>query len=107
MNDFVIHLIETVATTGFSAGLGFLATSWKSGRALRRGVEALLRQKLIDIHHATVAQGLPVPYDLKQQADSLYEAYHGLGGNGVGTQLHDEIMDAHVEREKHEATPTR
>jgi hypothetical protein len=106
VNDIVIHFIETVATTGISAGLGFLATTWRSNHFLKKGVEALLRQQLISIHRCTVAKGLPVPYDLKQQADSLYEAYHGLGGNGVGTQLHDEIMDAHVERENHE-TPSQ
>ena len=99
MSDFLIHLIETVATTGISAGIGYLSVTWRKTNAMKHGLEALLRQKLIEIHHKTVAAGKPVPYDTKAQADMLYTAYHDLGGNGVGTRVHDEIMAAHVEEE--------
>lgn len=59
-------------------------------------MQDLLRAQLIHIHSTTVAAGLPVPVDLKEEADRVYESYHALGGNGTGTRLHDEIMSAHV-----------
>ena len=35
-------------------------------------------------------------YEAKERADSLYHAYHSLGGNGVGTHIHDELIAAYV-----------
>ena len=65
--------------------------------ALVKGVRALLRQQLIDYHKEYVASGKPCPVRIKEQATAVHDAYKGLGGNGTGTQLWHEIMEAHVE----------
>lgn len=68
--------------------------------AMERGMRTLLRQQLIDYHRQYVASGGPCPVRIKEQATAVHDAYHALGGNGTGTQLWQEIMEAHVVSEK-------
>lgn len=65
--------------------------------AMEQGMVTLLRQQLVDYHRQYVTSGGPCPVAIKEQATEVYEAYHALGGNGTGTQLWHEIMEAHVE----------
>ena len=65
--------------------------------ALEKGVMALLRQQLINYHRDYVASGKPCPVRIKEQATIVHDAYAANGGNGTGTQLWHEIMEAHVE----------
>lgn len=65
--------------------------------AMELGMRALLRQQLIDYHREYVVEDKPCPVRIKEQATSVHDAYHALGGNGTGTQLWKEIMEAHVE----------
>lgn len=65
-------------------------------KAQQRGMVALLRAQLIDMHERYVESGDPCPVSVKEQATSIYQPYHELGGNGTGTRLYDEIMEAHV-----------
>lgn len=65
--------------------------------AMKKGLRTLLRQQLIDYHRQYVTSGGPCPVRIKEQATSVHDAYAALGGNGTGTQLWSEIMEAHVE----------
>ncbi len=65
--------------------------------AMERGMRALLRQQLFDIHCRYVQAGQPVPIRVKELATSIYGAYHDLEGNGTGTQMYQEIMQAKTE----------
>lgn len=67
--------------------------------AMEQGMRALLRQQLIDYHRRYVAEGRPCPVGVKEQATAVYSAYHGLGGNGTGTHLYEEIMEQHVKED--------
>lgn len=60
------------------------------------GVRALLFDKISRLHQETVQQGLPVSVDIKQRAETAYQAYKALGGNGVGKHMYDELLDAHA-----------
>lgn len=66
-------------------------------KAMRDGMLALLRQQLINYHKEYVASGKSCPVRIKEQATAVHDAYAALGGNGTGTQLWHEIMEAHVE----------
>ena len=63
---------------------------------LRNGMRALRKSELFRLHADYVQTGKPVPLDIKEQANSVHEVYAGLGGNGVGTHLWRELMDAHA-----------
>ena len=66
-------------------------------KAMEDGMMALLRQQIIDYHRQYVASGKLCPVRIKEQATKVHDAYAALGGNGTGTQLWKEIMEAHVE----------
>lgn len=90
-----------------SAAVGYLIAISKDARkrdrdhdkAMEQGMRALLRQQLISYHDVYVASGKPCPVSVKEQATSVYQAYHALGGNGTGTQLYQEIMEQHVKED--------
>lgn len=63
---------------------------------LLQGMRALMKSELFSLHAEYVQTGKPVPLDIKEQANSVHEVYAGLGGNGVGTHLWKELMDAHA-----------
>ena len=91
----------------FSAAIGYLVATNQAARkrdrehdkAMEQGMRALLRQQLITYHAEYVASGGPCPVQIKEQATSVYSAYHALGGNGTGTQLYQEIMEQHVKED--------
>lgn len=72
-------------------------------KALETGVQALLFEKLAKLHQAMIERGGWTPDSEKQLADRIYRAYHDLGGNGVGTALHADILAAHSQPGKQES----
>lgn len=57
----------------------------------------LLGYRLQDIHREFVVGGKPCSAAEKHEAEEVYQLYHGLGGNGAGTRMYQEIMALHVE----------
>ncbi len=63
--------------------------------AMRAGMRALLWRELQVIHaHATDRGGMSVSE--RRHLESVYQAYHGLGGNGTGTRLYNDAMSMPV-----------
>lgn len=60
--------------------------------AVENGMRSLLRSSIMRIHHECVAHGCASTVD-KEVIQRDFEAYRGLGGNGVAVALHDEVMD--------------
>lgn len=63
---------------------------------LHEGVRELLFCKLEALHRQMVDAGGVASIPLKQSAERIYAAYHGLGGNGTGTSMIQDIRDAHI-----------
>lgn len=66
-----------------------------SDEAVRMGVRALLWRELKTIHEQSTKQGGLTVSDRKH-LESVYQAYHGLGGNGTGTRLFNDAMSQPV-----------
>ena len=103
--DMVIEqVLRWALPSALGAVVGVLATQVRhkseADRALREGMVALLRAQLIDMHERYVESGDGCPVAVKEQATSIYQPYHALGGNGTGTRLYQEIMEAHVRRDE-------
>lgn len=64
----------------------------KRQEALERGVQALLRDRLIEIHDEHCPKN-EIPLHVKDNFDNLYQQYHALGKNGVMDSFHEEVMD--------------
>ncbi|MCI6274208.1 MAG: hypothetical protein MR415_02450 [Coriobacteriaceae bacterium] len=113
-SELVLALFSSVMT----AVVGALATAVKIHRERERkadakfdaehvlllqGMRALMKSELFRLHAEYVQVGKPVPLDIKEQANSVHEVYAGLGGNGVGTHLWRELMDAHASETKEDS----
>lgn len=61
---------------------------------LRDGLKVLLRGRLETIYRECVGGARPLTVEQKKDADEAYDAYHSLGGNGLGTEMHERIIHA-------------
>ena len=75
--------------------LSEIKESLKDNEALKKGVQALLRGKIIATYNKYHEKGY-MPIWAREEFTEAYEAYTGLGGNGV----------AHALYEKSQAWPT-
>ncbi len=106
-----MELVRTVATTALVSGLvgalvSALVASVKSqGKraiehtaeeraslsAMRAGLRALLWRELKNIHDEAFRTG-GLSVEQRRHLESVYAAYHSLGGNGTGTRLYGDAM---------------
>lgn len=118
-NDVLVQLAELAITSGLIAGLFKLFTKRINEKledaenkrvaseainqqlhhdaasrqeALEKGVQALLRNRLIYIHDKYCPMG-DIPLYIKDDFDNLYQQYHNLGQNGVMDAFHEEVMN--------------
>lgn len=59
--------------------------------AIEKGMRSLLRAELIHEHRKWHNKGY-CPLESKEYVQHTYEAYHGLGGNDIGTSMYHDIM---------------
>lgn len=60
-------------------------------KLFKSALRALLRSELMRTHHQAVREGYASTLD-KEVMERTYQSYHSLGGNGIATNLHDEMM---------------
>ena len=60
-------------------------------RALRAGVQCLLRAEIIRSHDKYVARGA-CPVHVKEALRREYKAYKALGGNDVATEMYKKLL---------------
>lgn len=56
------------------------------------GLKSLLRNSIIDMYNKYTERGY-MPIYAKEALRRTYEAYHGLGGNDVATELYNKMLD--------------
>ncbi len=61
-------------------------------KAVAQGVEALLRDRIIDCYNKYEKKGV-CPIYAKENVKRLYAPYHELGGNDVATELVDQLLE--------------
>lgn len=60
-------------------------------KAVASGVEALLRDRIIDCYNKYEKKGV-CPIYAKENVKRLYMPYHELGGNDVATELVEQLL---------------
>lgn len=70
--------------------------------ATRKGIRALLRADLIRLYNKYHEDLGYCPIYVKQSLEDEYKQYHALKGNGVGTQLYNDLMALPTEKQKKE-----
>ena len=72
--------------------LGLIITTWVQTRAVKRGVQALLRDRLLQGYKYYRAQGW-ADEDDRTNLENVYVQYHSLGANGVMDNLRKRFLD--------------
>ena len=60
-------------------------------RAIRNGLQCLLRSEIIRSHEKYMSKGF-CPVYAREALRRVYSAYHALGGNDVATALYKEVL---------------
>lgn len=97
---FYDHLIEFVlgaAATIMGFAVKKLAKKVSEQEAIKLGVQALLRDRIIQIYNASMDKGYCPIYE-RENIDALAKEYHSLGGNGVVTGLLEKLSDLPTEK---------
>lgn len=71
--------------------LGVIVTSWIQIRSVKRGVQALLRDRLLQGYKFYRAQGW-ADEDDRTNLENVYIQYHNLGANGVMDDLRSKFL---------------
>ena len=83
---------EIVKAAGIPALLlGLIITSWVQIRAVKKGVQALLRDRLVQGYKYYHHQGY-ADVDDRSNMENVYVQYHALGANGVMDDLHSKFL---------------
>lgn len=74
--------------------------SWlKRQKMIEKGVLSMLHDRLYQACQYYLGRGEIDLAGLKN-VESLYNAYHALGGNGTGTELYERVKDLPLKNEK-------
>ena len=68
--------------------------------ALKSGMIAILHDRLFEICNQYLALGyIPVEKseEILDNAKMVYDAYHGIGGNGTGTKIYEKFLALPIE----------
>ncbi|MBQ1790422.1 MAG: hypothetical protein II008_09600 [Oscillospiraceae bacterium] len=71
--------------------LGFVKVWIKQMRAVKLGLQAILRDRLLQAYHYYKEQGY-ASYDEKQNVVNLYTQYEALGPNGIMQRKHETFL---------------
>ena len=89
-----------LALFGVPSIVGALIVSlWVQTKAIKRGVQALLRDRLLQGYKHYRAQGY-ADEDDRSNLDNIYIQYHALGKNGVMDDLHNKFLKLPIERKE-------
>lgn len=93
--QIVVSIIVWALTGVLGALASFFAIRYKTvskeNKALKNGMQSLLRSDIIKSHDKYMDRGY-APIYAKESLTKSYESYHDLGGNGVVTKLYKDVI---------------
>lgn len=101
MLDFILKYWLEFLFGGMLTGLSLLyqrlSRRVKRQDAIGLGVQALLRDRIIQIYNHYAEAGY-LPIYARENIEALYKQYHALGGNGTITELIEKLHDLPTEK---------
>ena len=89
----MVSVWDVIKAAGIPAVLfGVVVTTWIQIRAVKKGVQALLRDRLIQGYKYYRAQGW-ADEDDRGNMENVYVQYHALGANGVMDDLRKKFLE--------------
>lgn len=87
------QILSLIGLPSLSAAvISYFVLQFKRVKALSLGLQALLRDRLLQAHKYYTEQGY-MTYDERNNISNLYKQYHTLGANGVMNDYYEELMD--------------
>lgn len=94
VTEFLFSILLMIATgvIGYIGGMmkKRISKEIDEDRAIKNGLRALLREKIIEICDRCIDRGYVHIHNL-ESIDDLYIQYHELGGNGMVTKLVEDV----------------
>ena len=85
-------LISSIPLAVFRWSWSKMKQKMRDLRATELGLQALLRDRLVQAYnHCVYVKGYCPIYE-KENIENMYKQYHNLGGNGTVTGLYEEII---------------
>lgn len=79
----------------------FIRLQHKQNAAVRAGLRAILRDRLLQAYHDCTLRGYAAA-DERQNFENMYVQYHSLGGNGVMDDVRRRFFILPMEKERNE-----
>lgn len=99
LNYIQLHWVEwlfagilSVLAWGYRIIYQRLKESERENKAISEGVQALLRESIIDSYNKYSEKG-SMPIYAKESTKRAYRAYHALGGNDVAKELYEKMLE--------------
>ena len=70
---------------------------WVQIRAVKKGVQALLRAQMIEMYNKWYERGY-APIYIRDNFENCWSQYHALGANGVMDDIHEKFLKLPTER---------
>lgn len=97
MDDILYKLIGQAVTGTLGALVAYLGTMYRIKKrendALKAGLQALLRDRIIQAYNHYVQDRGWIPIYAKESIDACYKSYEALGDNGVIDNLMQQINE--------------
>lgn len=101
MRQLLIETYTIALPVVLTALMGYVVWLLKNQKKDRdangKGTMLLLKVQLIEYHDKYMARG-EIPSYVYQNYVDMYDAYHALGGNGMGTKMMHEIEELHLRK---------
>ena len=101
MTFMMEYWIEFAFTAIIAILSGVVRYMYVSFRAMKLGMQAILRNDIIDVYNKCVSRE-PKPYIRLYEitnVEAMYTQYHALGGNGTVTNLYNDLLALPTEKE--------
>lgn len=88
---FEENLILWIVTSILGLAVAKLALEFKKQAAIRNGVRAILRDRILNAYNHYYEKGY-APFYAVENVTNMYQAYHRLGGNGAVTEIYHKFL---------------
>ena len=97
--EFVFGLVILILTTSFNMLKNKVKCANMEQEAIKGGIQALLRDRIIQAYNKYNDLGYIPIYGL-ENVEAMYKQYHNLGGNGTITKLMETLRDLPTENKE-------
>lgn len=90
--EWIFWLLLSTLSMGYRQLTKQIQEERGKNRALQDGIQALLRDRIIQAYNHYSDKGF-CPIYAKENVKRMYDAYHALGGNDVATTLKEKLLN--------------